>query len=234
MNKSFFTLRKQAAFAAGSANFRTKISATPTAFGLSAAQATAYAALDTTFQADYLTATTPATRTKSTVAAKDASAVPLRQMASDLAKIVDGTPTVSDSQRIDLGLATRATPTPRPAPGTPYKFTATLGADGALTLDWKCNNPRGSGGTIYQVWRRLGATGEFQYLSGSGTKKFVDGTIPAGTAQVTYRIQAVRSTAVGAWAEYAVNFGVSGSGPVLADAAEQTQHVEAPVMRRAA
>jgi hypothetical protein len=37
-------------------------------------------------------------------------------MASDLAKIIDGTATVTDAQRLDLGLNVRATPAPIPAP----------------------------------------------------------------------------------------------------------------------
>jgi hypothetical protein len=218
MNRSFFAVRKDAALAAGSDNFSTKISASATTYGLTAAQATAYAAVNATWQSAYQTALTPDTRTKSAVAAKNAARAAMRQMASDLAKIIDGTPTVSDSQRIDLGLAVRPTPAPRPAPGTPNRFTVALAEDGALTLKWKCNNHRGASGTMYQVWRRVGATAPFEYLGGSGTKAFVDATIPAGTPQVTYQIQAVRSTAVGAWAQYTVSFGTpAGGAPVGAE-----------------
>ncbi len=220
MNRSFFTTTKDSVLATGSANFSTKISATPTSYGLVAGQATAYAALNTAFQSAYSAAITPATRTKSTVAAKDSARTPLRQMASDLAKIIDGTPTVTNAQRVDLGIAVRATPSPRPAPGTPYRFSVGLASDGSVTLKWKCNNPKGSSGTIYQVWRRIAPTTDFTYLGGTGEKLFADGTIPAGTAQVTYQIQAVRSTAVGAWAQYNVSFGVSGSGPVVEQVAE--------------
>ena len=100
-----------------------------------------------------------------------------------------------------------AIPGPKPAPGTPTGFTATIGADGALTLKWKCANPRGTSGTIYQVWRRSSPSAEFQYVGGSGSKTFVDPTIPAGSTAVTYQIQAVRSTAVGEPAQFIVNFG---------------------------
>jgi hypothetical protein len=34
--------------------------------------------------------------------------------------------------------------------------------------------------------------------------------VPAGSSQVTYQIQAVRSTAVGPWAQFNVNFGAPG------------------------
>src|SRR5689334_3796315 len=54
-----------------------------------------------------------------------------------------------------------ATPSPVPAPGTPTDFTATLNPDGSLKLRWKCVNPAGGKGTIYQVSRRTGSTGAF-------------------------------------------------------------------------
>ena len=52
--------------------------------------------------------------------------------------------------------------------------------NGALIMKWKCANPAGSSGTVYQVFRRIGGTGEFTYLGGCGTKEFIDATIPAG------------------------------------------------------
>jgi hypothetical protein len=109
-----------------------------------------------------------------------------------------------------------AIPSPKPPPGKPCNFTATLGEEGGLTLKWKCPNPRGTSGTIYQIWRRTSPTGEFTYLAGTGTRSFVDATIPAGSTAVTYQIQAVRSTAVGPWAQFNVNFGVTGEGVATA------------------
>lgn len=210
MNDSFFAVAKESVFVAGSDNFASKISTGFASYGLTSAQATAYGTVNTTLQAAVVLANTPSTRTKSTVAAKAQARAAARFMASNLAKIIDGTPTVTDSMRIDLGLAVRGIPAPRPDPGTPNRFKAELGSDGSLTLAWKCNNPPRTSGTIYQVWRRIGATGEFQYLNGTGMKKFVDNTIPAGTSQITYQIQAVRSTAVGPWAQFNVTFGVTG------------------------
>jgi hypothetical protein len=214
MSASFFTSRKDSVLAAGSANFATKISATPTAYGLVAGQATAYAALNTTFQTAYTTAITPSTRTKATVAAKNSARVPLRKMASDLAKIIDGTPTVTDQQKIDLGLNVRKTPSNPGSPGTPSDFEVELTALGYLNTKWKCTNP--TGGTMYQVFRKIG-TAEPTYLGGTGSKKFVDSTLPAGTADVTYMIQAVRSSGVGAWTDFNVKIGVSGSSTTVAE-----------------
>lgn len=108
-----------------------------------------------------------------------------------------------------------ATPTPVTTLGTPGDFTVGLGADGALMLGWKCANPRATG-TIYQVWRKLPGESEFSYLGGTGEKKFNDPTVPSGSAMVLYKIQAVRSTAVGDWAVFTVLIGVDGSGAMSA------------------
>lgn len=93
--------------------------------------------------------------------------------------------------------------------GKPSDFTVELDQTGALNLKWKNTNPKGATGTVYQVWRRLGGTGDFNYLGGAGDKKFTDAGVPAGTASVQYQIQAVRSTSVGPFALFVVNFGAA-------------------------
>ena len=102
------------------------------------------------------------------------------------------------------------------APGTPSNFKAELNALGGLDLSWKCTNP--IGGTMYTVWRKIG-DGPTTCLANCGAKKAVDATLPAGTAQVTYQIQAQRATGAGAWATFVVNIGVSGEAPTVAQSA---------------
>jgi hypothetical protein len=109
-----------------------------------------------------------------------------------------------------------ATPTPVPPPGTPVNFKAALNPDGSLKLTWKCPNPPGAPGTIYQVARRIGASGAFLPLTSVGTRSLTDDTVPAGTASVTYRITAVRSTSIGLAAEFTVNFGTGVTGEMVA------------------
>jgi hypothetical protein len=111
-----------------------------------------------------------------------------------------------------------ATPTPVPPPGMPTNFTAALNPDGSVKLRWKCANPAGAVGTMYQVARRVGgATGPFVAIGGSGVKSFTDATVPAGVAAVTYQITAVRSTATGVAAQFVVNFGVGGMGEMTSN-----------------
>ena len=109
-----------------------------------------------------------------------------------------------------------ATPSPVGPPGTATDFKALLNAaDGSVKLSWKCPNPAGSTGTIYQVLRRIGAAGAFIPLTTLGARGFTDTTLPAGTATVTYQITAVRSTAAGVPAQFTVNFGSGGEVSIV-------------------
>ncbi|HYE21898.1 MAG TPA: hypothetical protein VEA69_25890 [Tepidisphaeraceae bacterium] len=103
-----------------------------------------------------------------------------------------------------------ATPAPRPAPGKPTNLKVGLDGNGAIELSWKCPNPTGTAGTVYQVWRATGGSADYSFLGAVGSRKFTDATVPAGATRLTYRIQAARSTAVGPWAEFNVNFGIPG------------------------
>ena len=121
-----------------------------------------------------------------------------------------------------------AAASPLPPPGKPDRFKVRLRQDGTLELSWTCKNPKGSQGTIYEVWRQDGggaggaAGGALRFIATAGVKKFVDETIPAGTASVIYQVIAVRSTRRGVPATYSVSFGVGEAERRLA------------VMRRAA
>jgi hypothetical protein len=105
-----------------------------------------------------------------------------------------------------------ALPSPAPAPGTPTDFTVALKQDGSLELKWRCPNPAGVSGTIYQVLRRVSGATEFSLVGATGSRKFIDNTLPAGASPVTYQVTAVRSTASGAPAQFTVSFGIGGGG----------------------
>lgn len=113
-----------------------------------------------------------------------------------------------------------AIPAPVGAPGTPYRFHVTLKPDGTLAIDWKCDNPRGCNGVIYQIYRRTDPSAEWSYVGGAGRRKWIDTTLPAGAATVMYRIVGVRSTSIGDGGEFIVNFGVNGNGALAAQVSE--------------
>ncbi|MEZ0267772.1 MAG: hypothetical protein ACAI43_23825, partial [Phycisphaerae bacterium] len=121
-----------------------------------------------------------------------------------------------------------ARPAPIGPPGTPTNFKATLDAVGSLTLRWKCAHPKGAQGTMYAIARRIddhgagaggaGGQGGFVPLGTVGAKSFVDATLPAGAARVTYEIRAVRSTATGSAAQFPVSIGTRAGDGVTASA----------------
>lgn len=98
-----------------------------------------------------------------------------------------------------------------PPPGTPSDFSVALLQNGAIELKWKCQNPSGASGTIYEV-RRGPASGPFAFIGATGTKTFTDATLPRTSTVVTYEITAVRSTQRGNPATWNVMFGVGSGG----------------------
>lgn len=110
---------RDADFALWSANFAALITATPTAYGLIPADATAINAANTPWQTAYATATNPSTRTTPAVAAKDAARATCEFVLRPYAQRINADAAVTDDQRADLGLTIRKTvPTPIPAPST--------------------------------------------------------------------------------------------------------------------
>ncbi|MGC4032336.1 MAG: hypothetical protein QM754_11510 [Tepidisphaeraceae bacterium] len=99
-------------------NFKTLITAAPTTYGLTAAQATAYGTVVTTY-ANALAACDPGIRSATAVAAKNTARDALKLASDQTANLINGTPSVTDAQKVALGIPPRAKPTPIPAPSTP-------------------------------------------------------------------------------------------------------------------
>ena len=111
-----FLPRKDADLLLWAQAFSSQITATPTAFGLVSGQATAFATLFSTFQTAMNVANNDSTRTRGSIAAKDDAARALRVSAGNLSKIIEGTPSVTNQQKLNLGLNVRAMPSPKPVP----------------------------------------------------------------------------------------------------------------------
>jgi hypothetical protein len=208
MSKSFFT-GTEGELASGSRNFAERIGASWAEYGLAEADAMAYVAADAQWQAAYQATSNPNDRTVAQVTAKNCAEKVVRQMASALAKIIAANPAVCAGTRITLGLSVRDAAAPLPPPGKPERFTFALDGNGAGLLKWACDQPRGARGTMYEVWRSVGHNGERVFLGVVGTKRFVDVTLPAGVASVTYHVRAVRSRKSGGWVQHNVSFGVT-------------------------
>lgn len=101
---------------AWSSNFNTKINATPTNFGLSAIQATAYGLLHAAFSAAWTAANENSTRTPSAIQTKNTTKANLISGPNgirELASIVQAFPGTTNTERSDLGLTV---PDPEPSP----------------------------------------------------------------------------------------------------------------------
>jgi hypothetical protein len=109
--------RKDSALAAWSANFNTRGVAAPEDFGLTEAQMAAYTPLHTAFIDALSAVDTPGARSKALVAAKEAQKKPLLSYARELYSFVQASRTVSDENKILIGVHVKDTePTPHPAP----------------------------------------------------------------------------------------------------------------------
>ena len=147
--------------------------------------------------------------------------------AADIAKIKAYAEATSNPNVFPLAqIPAPATPSPVGPPGTPTSFNVSLTQDGFVTLKWKCNNPSGASGTVYEVRRRVGTTNMFAYLGTEGRKSFTDETLPSGSLGVTYMITAIRSTKRGTPAQFNVNFGVGGDGMAFASVTDVTMPVK--------
>lgn len=99
-----------------------------------------------------------------------------------------------------------------PPPGTPFDFRVGLRQDGSLELKWKCNNPTGASGTVYEIMRSISG-GAMAFVDNAGEKLFVDATVPPNAGPVTYQITGVRTTVRGSPAQFTVQFGTAVVAP---------------------
>jgi hypothetical protein len=100
-----------------SVNFNAKINATPTDYGLTAGQATAYTTLHDAFATAFQTASDPLTRSPANIVAKDGAKAALITSARQLAGIIQKYPGTTDFMRSELGLTVKdAEPSPIPPP----------------------------------------------------------------------------------------------------------------------
>lgn len=94
--------------------FSSQISATPAAFGVPTLTATSLATVTETYVDAYGVATNESTRTRGTVAAMQTAARNLRVAIGNVARLVYGTPSVTEQQLRDLGLTVKSAPSPIP------------------------------------------------------------------------------------------------------------------------
>jgi hypothetical protein len=128
-------------FSVWSANFALVLSTAYAAYGLAASDATAISAADATWQAAYAVATTEATRTKVTVAAKDLARNQCKALERGYANVIQANSGITQDQKADLGLTIRdTTKSPIPAPTTSPILTIVGATPGQLTVRYADQN----------------------------------------------------------------------------------------------
>ncbi len=103
-------------------NFDTRITATPTAIGLVAGQATIFHNLVVLWDAAYAVTQSHATRSGSAVIVKDEKKLALVKNLRELARIVQAYPATTNEMRSLLGLTVPVVPQSQPAPGSEPKL----------------------------------------------------------------------------------------------------------------
>lgn len=188
--------------------------AAPTSIGLTASQVSALSALTEQARKDYDAALAARQASKAATEAMYASVGSMRNQLADMVRSIKTFAEASANPGTIYSMAQIPAPLPPsevPPPGTPFDFKVEILQNGALRLTWKCDNPEGASGTIYEVFR--GAQGSTpSYVGSTGIKEFVDDTLPRSAVPISYQFTAVRSTRRGDPATLTVSFGVAGGG----------------------
>ncbi|XVJ58467.1 MAG: hypothetical protein HEQ23_03330 [Tepidisphaera sp.] len=189
--------------------------------GLSAGQATAFKAAAASADTAYVARENAANAAKSATINQSGAVAAMRTSAADMIRSIKAFAEASANPSAVYAIAQippPATPSPRPAPGQPTDFKVSLNPGGSITLKWKCQNPPGSTGTVYHVYRRIGGVeGPATDLGTIGVREFTDDTVPssAGGVGVVYVVQAQRADLVGpASLPMTVQFGIGGGGSI--------------------
>jgi hypothetical protein len=175
-----------------SLNFKTKITAAPTTYGLVAGQATTYGTLHDAFNTAYIAAVNDASNSSSAIVAKNTAKTALIANARLLARIVQAAPAVTNAQKSDLGLTVRDTgpsPIPPPASAPDIDIISATGNTVRIRLHDPSNptrrgKPAGVDGAA--IFSFVGATAPDEQsdwkFEGNITRTSVDVVFPSGTA----------------------------------------------------
>ena len=173
-------------FAVSASSF---ITSTPTAYGLTAGIATAFAAAVSSYSAA-LEAVQPGVRSKMAVMTKASSKTALQNNIRAWAKIVAGTASVTNAQKAQLGLNVRAIPSPIPAPpfAPAFDVVSVLGRTVRVRIheagSTRRGKPNGVSGAAILSYTGLTAPanlGDWK-LEGLASKTIFDVIFPAGLA----------------------------------------------------
>lgn len=170
--------RSDSGLLAYSQNFLNLITATPTAFGLVASDATSYGTVHLAYQTA-LAACEPDSRSKPAVITKNAARTSLKNAFTLLANKVYSSAAVTDSQKTQLGIPPRVAPSPIPQPTTSptIKVVSVEGWTAKVKLSQAGSEHRGKPAGV----------------SGASVFSFVGATPPTDIAQWKFEANTGRS-----------------------------------------
>jgi hypothetical protein len=183
-------------------NASSKITASPTSYGLLVGDATALASAVTGYSSALATSSNPSTRTKTAVMNKNVAKAQLVALIRSIAKRVQANPAVTAGQKTDLGLPVHSTtPTPVPTPSTVPELgfgLVTMGT-GIVTLkitDADVTNKRAkpTGVQGAEVYSFVGATGTTPLPTNLEDWRF-EGLATRSTFDINYRPEDAGKTA---------------------------------------
>lgn len=127
-------------------NLSEKLTATPTAFGATAAMATALEDLVDPYEAAQAVVMNPLTRTRATILIRDQARAPMKAMIREIARVVNAYPPITNDQRVSLGFTPRkstATPIGPPQECPVLEIVQTMGRMVKIRLHGQDTNRRG-------------------------------------------------------------------------------------------
>ena len=187
-NATDFIPRTDADLLAFAQHYSTLITTAPTSYGLTTTIATTLAGKVTSYQTAFAAAVGASTRGPSTIFAKDQARRDLVAYIRTTAKQIQGTITVTDQQRQDLGLTVPAQPSPIPPPA--FKPTIDIVSVSGNTVTIRIHSDGGGprrgrppGVDGISIWSAVGAaapTVEADWNNqGITTRTVVDITFPS-------------------------------------------------------
>lgn len=157
-------------------NFSTLITASPATYGLTSGDASAIAAVYTTWHTDYLIVTSPTTKTMASVAAKNAAKISLLATIRPYAQNIGLNAGVTTSNKVALGINPRtSTPTPITAPTTypVLGITQTLALQAVLTYRDQMASPTSKAKPYGAIGTQIFATASVTPITDPSALNFI-------------------------------------------------------------